>query len=424
MDLHVAGIDRFSIKVPFRELPGRAMTRNAPHWDIFEICKVTLHNGLVGYGETMSFYTCCSTEDRDVKRAWGKNAAEIMWDDSLGTGLQMALFDAVAKSAGVPIHSLLGRQVRKRAHVSWWGYDLPPDDLAAECRRAVAHGYTNFKTKARPWWDLHDQLSAASKVVPESFKIGIDFNGTLLGAEHAERILPDLERKFPILDIIETPIPQEDVAGGKRVQAATKTRIAHHYGSPPVTVQLKENLCDGFVVSSGPKYGGGLSKNMQQAAVCATAGKPLWLQHVGTGLTAAFSLHVAAVLPAAKWAAVNCHQLFRDDLLKPTFTVKNGTAAIPEKPGLGFDLDTDALEAFRIETPKEKPFGPDRLLRVAYPEGQTWYYAHGRQCYEHAMTGTLPVFPRGVRLETVPNDASDRWRKLHRQALKGPVREP
>ena len=184
-------------------------------------------------------------------------------------------------------------------------------------------------------------------------------------SEHAERILPNLERKFPILDIIETPIPQEDVAGGKRVQAATKTRIAHHYGSPPVTVQLEENLCDGFVVSSGPKYGGGLSKNMQQAAVCAMAGKPLWLQHVGTGLTAAFSLHVAAVLPAAKWAAVNCHQLFRDDLLKPTFTVKNGTAAIPEGPGLGFDLDTDALEAFRIETPKEKPFGPDRLLRVA-----------------------------------------------------------
>jgi hypothetical protein len=82
------------------------------------------------------------------------------------------------------------------------------------------------------------------------------------------------------------------------------------------------------------------------------------------------------------------------------------------------------LEAFRIETPKERPFGPDRLLRVAYPDDQTWYYAHGRQCYEHAMTGTLPVFPRGVRLETVPNDASDRWRKLHRQALKGPVREP
>jgi L-alanine-DL-glutamate epimerase-like enolase superfamily enzyme len=347
-----------------------------------------------------------------------------MWDDSLGSGLQMALLGAVATSADVPIHALLGHQVRDRAFISWWDYDMPPEDLASECQRAVAHGYTNFKTKARPWWDLYDQLSAASRVVPKNFKIDVDFNGTLLNGEHAERLLPDLEKKFPILDIIETPIPQEDVAGGKRVQAVTKTHIAHHYGSPPIMVQLTEDLCDGFVVSSGPKYGGGLSKNIQQAAVCTAAGKPLWLQHVGTGLTAAFSLHCAAVLPAATWPAVNCHQLYRSDLLKRTFTVEGGTTAIPEKPGLGFDLDTDAIEAFRIETPKEKPFGPDQLLEVAYPDGQVWYYAHGRQCYEHALTGALPVFQRGVRLETIPNDGSDRWRKLHRQALQGPVRRP
>ena len=214
------------------------------------------------------------------------------------------------------------------------------------------------------------------------------------------------------------------MAGGKRVRAAAKTQIAHHFGSPPVMVQLTEDLCNGFVVGGGPRYGTGPSDFRQQAAVCAKAGKPLWLQQVGSGLTAAFSLHFAAVLPAATWAAVNCHQLYQNDLLKRTFTVENGTTAIPEEPGLGFELDTDAMESFRVETPKEKPFGPDRLFRVVYPDGQVWCYAHGRQCFDHARTGVLPVFQRGVRLETIPDDGSDRWRKLHRRALQGPVRQP
>jgi len=415
MDLNIVGIDRFSIKTPYRPIVARNMMRELPHWDIFEICKVTLHNGVVGYGETMSFYTWGATGEEDLKRAWCKNAAELMWDDSLGSGLQMALFDAVARAAEVPIHALLGRQVRDRAHVSWWDFDMPPADLAAECALAHRTGYTSFKTKARPWWDLYDQLAAVAAEVPESFDMDFDFNATLLNADHAERILPYVEERFPIVAIWESPIPQGDVAGGRRVQQFTRAAIAHHYGSPDIAVQLGEDLCDGFVV------GGGATAVLRQGAVCESFKKPFWLQQVGTGITAAFSLHFAAVCDWARWPAVNCHQLYENDLLKPTFPVQDGTAAIPDGPGLGVELDLDALEQFRIDKPEERPFGPDRLLRVIFPSGPVWHYAHGERLYQHSLTGELPVFQRGVRLEMVPDDGTQAWRDLHARAMKGPV---
>ena len=75
MDLSIIDIDRFSIKVPFREITARNMIRELPWWDHFEICQVTLHGGTVGYGETMSYYTWKATDDDAVKRAWGENAA-------------------------------------------------------------------------------------------------------------------------------------------------------------------------------------------------------------------------------------------------------------------------------------------------------------------------------------------------------------
>jgi galactonate dehydratase len=329
----------------------------------------------------------------------------------------MALFDAVGKAADAPIHALLGAKVRERAAISWWDYDLPPSDLAAECQLAAASGYTSFKTKSRPWFDVYEQMEQVSKVTPDGFHMDLDFNGMLMTADHAERVLPDLAAKFPIVTIYETPIPQRDVAGGKRIQQITDIPIAHHYGSPSITVQLTEDLCDGFVL------GGSARQVMQQGAVCAATEKPFWLQQVGTGLTAAFSLHFAAVLEWAKWPAVNCHQLYENDLLKTKLVVKEGTTEIPDAPGLGVDLDLDAVNAYRIERPKSKPMGPDRLMRVVFSSGETWYYAYGRQYEDHAMRGGMPIYERGVRLEMIPDDGSSRWRELRQRALKGPVKE-
>src|SRR5438067_125193 len=83
---------------------------------------------------------------------------------------------SVGRALGVPAYRLLGKKVRDRAALSWWAIDMPPEDWAAECRDAVKLGYTAFKTKGRPWFDVREQVRQVAAAVPESFKIDIDFN--------------------------------------------------------------------------------------------------------------------------------------------------------------------------------------------------------------------------------------------------------
>jgi galactonate dehydratase len=392
------------------------MAREIPHWQYSEVCEVTLACGKTGFGETLLFYTWGKTEDPDVERALGTNAAELMWDDSLGAGLQMALFDAVAKANDVPVHRLLGRQLVERTPLSWWNIDTHPKDMASECAEAYRQGYRSYKTKGRPWFDVWKQVELAAAEVPESFKIDMDFNDTLRDAKRAIPLLKDLDR-FPQIDIYESPIPQADVPGNRAIREATRANIAMHYGTPTPAVAIKEQVCDGFVI------GGGATRVMQQAAVARMADMPFWLQLVGTGITAAFSLHFGAVLSHAKWPAVNCHQLFTHSLLTESIRVVEGTAAIPDRPGLGYELDRAAIDRFRVEKPQQRPKEP-RLVEIRWPDGRKLHVGSGDAVnfvLDAANRETIPFFERGVSADLIPNDGTRAWRNLYDRAVKKPV---
>ena len=105
-------------------------------------------------------------------------------------------------------------------------------------------------------------------------------------------------QQFDNVTMFESPIPQSDVEGNKRVRSQTRCAIAMHYGSPPIMTALREDVCDGFVI------GGGASRVMREGAVAAEANKPFWLQLVGTAITTTFAAHLGAVLTHARWPMV------------------------------------------------------------------------------------------------------------------------
>ncbi|MGE0606932.1 MAG: mandelate racemase/muconate lactonizing enzyme family protein [Pirellulales bacterium] len=413
MQLTVKKIERIWVDVPYRPVPKRNMVRELPHWTIFELCKVTLECGVTGVGETMQFYTWGNTTDDAVNRAQGRQATEIMWDDTLGAGLQMALFDAVGRAMDVPVWQLLGQKVRDEAPISWWSIDLPPADWLEECRAALAAGYTSYKFKARPWFDLDEQLRTVTREMPAHFDIDLDFNTMLNDSAHAVRVLREME-KYPQVKIYESPIPQGDVPGNKYLRQQTCIPIAMHVGNPPLATALQEDVCDGFVVCCG------VSQALHEAHVIAQWNKVFWLQLVGTGLTATLALHLAAVCSHARWPAVNCHNLYEHTLLKQPIAMRNGHAPIPMGPGLGVEVDWDAVERFRIE-PIFKPYpAADLLMRLSWPSGAEDYYCHGLQYWDDFIGGRKPVFSPGVNLEVVPNDGTAEWRKLREETLKKP----
>lgn len=250
MRLTVERIDRYPVEVPARDVPGRNMARELPHWRYLEVVEVELGDGAVGHCETTLFYTWGETTDEDLDRAVGSNAADLMWDDTLGAGLQIALFDAVGHSLGVPVHALLGEKVREETPVSWWCIDMPAEDLVAEAERAIELGYTNLKVKGRSWFDIRAQLEALDKAVPEWLGIEVDFNGTLLDADRGLPLLEELGA-FPHVSLVEGPLPQDDLEGNARLTEVLDLPVALHYGTPDPTIALREQVCDGFVASGG-----------------------------------------------------------------------------------------------------------------------------------------------------------------------------
>lgn len=407
----VKSVRRTTVRVPYRDVPRRNMDRELPHWRYSEICEVELASGVVGIGETMLYYTWGVPSEDAVKRVYGKNALQIMWDDSLGAGLQMALFDAVAKTSTVPIHCLLGNKINDRTPLSWWNIDTSAADMASECREAMRLGYKSYKTKGRPWFDIWNQVEQACEVVPAWFKIDMDFNDTLLTADRGMPIIKDLE-KYPQVDIYESPIPQGDIEGNRKICDATRVNIAMHYGNPKPAIAVRERVCDGFVI------GGGATRLMRSAHFAADADLPFWLQLVGTGITAAFSLHFGGVLSHATWPAVNCHQLYKSDLLSNRIEVTDGLAKVPDEVGLGYELDRDTVQRLRVPRPKARP-EPERLVETSYPSGKKIYSASDGKVnfmLRPGMQGKYPYYERGADSRAIPNDGSSRWRTMYERA--------
>ena len=404
----VKSVEEIFIDLPFKPVPKRHQYREFNHEGrrFKKLYKVHLANGVTGIGE--------GSLGRDaLKRVVGQNAADHMWDDSVGSGLQIALFDAVAKTNGVPIHRLLGNQVRDRAFMSWWAVDMPGKDWALECKEAVSKGYTSFKGKARSWFDLIDQCDVLTPTLPKHFKIDFDFNSLLLDSGHAGRYLVELER-FSNIAIYESPIPQQDVEGNKLLRTKTHIPIAMHYGNPPIMTALREEVCDGFVV------GGGAKRVIESGTIAAAANKSFWLQLTGSGVTAAWALHLAAVLTHARWTAINLNHMFVSDMVKPAIKLANGTAAIPDTPGLGYELDEDALEKYRIDRFPDRP-RPNKLYAIRWPSGATSYYRNADEFRAEFVSGKLPVFARGVYMEEVVDNGSGDWKQLNAKAQSGGV---
>ena len=415
MSYTVESVERIPVEVPFREVPGRNLKAQA-NWRFFEIVEVTLDSGHRGYGEAMLGYWSAGLEDEAVERVIGANPFERMWDGSLGWALQTALFDAVGRATGVPIHRLLGDQVHERTPLAWWCIDMPPADWVHEAELALERGYTDLKVKGRPWFDIREQIDRLAETVPASFAIDVDFNDTLLDADRAIPVLRELD-EYPQVQLYETPIPQDDVAGNRRIRTETDGEVAQHYGRPAPERAICEGACDGFVVTGTPDRLVGIG------AVAAMADRPLFLQLVGTGITAAHSLHFGGVLETATWPAINCHQIYADDLLADPITVEDGFAAVPDEPGLGHAVDRAAIERYRVDEDALME-SADRLVETTWPDGRTMYCTSlSDDLMDAARDGELPYFEPGVSTRVIKDDGSDWWAETIERARDGPVVE-
>lgn len=419
--MKVTNIERIIVDVPFTPRQHnitRESVSTVYNWSLLELCKVTTDTGHIGWGETVIHYTYSRVSEGSVDRVLGESPAEYMNEDSLGAGLQIALFDVVGKILEVPVYKLLGSQCREDVPISWWSIDSSPENWAAEAADAVENGYTSFKNKPRPWWDILEQVESVGQVVPADFKLDLDPNSSLRDAETAIPILQKLAAHQNVA-IFESPIPQGDVEGNKEIRQKVDCPIAMHFGSPPYTTCVREDVCNGFVI------GGGKSTVMNQGYQSAAADMPFWLQIVGNGITSTWAAHLGSVLTHATWPAITCLNLYSHHLLKQPIVVTDGCHTVSDAPGLGIEVDEDAIEQYRVPAEELDSDGytihdHPRLIKTAvYPDGSCIHMVGDGLSYFNAGNGDAYV--EGARLELTYDDGTKEWSELYEKASEKPV---
>ena len=226
-------------------------------------------------------------------------------------------------------------------------------------------------------------------------------------------MLADLEA-FPKVHFFETPIPQHDVAGNRSLRSKLRRPVAMHFDNPPFLTAVQEDVCDGWVLNQGA------ARTVHQAALADEANMPLWLQLVGTGITTTFTAHLGAVLRAAQWPAITCLNTYRDDLIREPLEIRRGHMRVPEAPGLGIEVDEDALARLRRPDVSQSKL-PRMIHTVRWAEGSSVSYTKHDDMEADFLAGNRPAFERGVSLTTDEDDGSDvfdrRWRRVRQAGM-------
>jgi L-alanine-DL-glutamate epimerase-like enolase superfamily enzyme len=258
------------------------------------------------------------------------------------SAIDMALWDLRGKRAGLPIHRLLGAcRTSVPTYASgglWLGHSV--EELVAEARSFVAAGFRAMKMRlGRPRLEEDvERVAAVRQAIGPDIVLMADANqGLTVG--HAIR----LGRRLEEFDLawFEEPVPAYDLAGSARVAAALDTPIASgetEYARYGFRDMMQARAAD--VLMPDLARVGGVSEFVKVAHMADALDLPI-SSHIFTeqSLTVMAALGNATYLEHMPWFA----PLFREEL-----EMRDGEVVVPERPGIGFTFDWDAIERWRI----------------------------------------------------------------------------
>ena len=287
-----------------------------------------------------------ASEISGIVHGWERHVANMRFAKA---GLEIALFDAYARSLNIPLADLLGGKFRESLDCTWALGVLPLEQAVAEVEERIAsHGHQSFKLKMGSGDPATDVTRIAELVDAlegrVSFRIDINARWDRLTSL---RFLPVLAEAG--VELFEQPTPADDLD--------TLREITQRIGVP---VMADESVCSpadalavvkkqaADVVAIKTTKLGGILASKKTAAIAETAGLAC---HGATSLEGPFgtaaSLHFCASTPAVTYGT----ELFGPMLLKETYVendieYRDGQVFVPEGPGTGLNPDWDQINKF------------------------------------------------------------------------------
>ena len=225
-----------------------------------------------------------------------------------------------------------------------------PGDAASDALELARAGFGCLKLKGgkEPPGELEERVAAVRAAVGPDIAIRVDFNGALDSATAAEvlRGLADYD-----LDYAEQPIPPSAGAGAlARLRRDSGVRIAADESvrdQRSARALLEADAVDALVLK--PARVGGLRHAGSIVELAAAANVPVTVSTLfETGIGIVGGLHLAAAVPGHQAHGLATAELLETDLLRRARPVSGGRMRVPDGPGLGIELDTAAVERYRV----------------------------------------------------------------------------
>ncbi|MGH3099196.1 MAG: mandelate racemase/muconate lactonizing enzyme family protein, partial [Streptosporangiales bacterium] len=262
--------------------------------------------------------------------------------------VETALLDLVGRALDLPVSAVLGGRYRDSIEVHGSvGWDEDPDTMvaAATAHAQRFHALKLYAGRGELDADL-DRLDTVRAAVGESHPFLVDVNGQWTPMD-AMRAAPRLQAAGVVL--VEQPVAPGDEAGMAEV-----TRRLGEYG---IDVAADESvLCAAEVfplvqhraarvVNVGLSKLGGPATARDVATVASSAGATVMLGSVvELNVAAAAGLQLAAALPALAYPSYLMGPLkYTRQIAQPELALVDGRLDVPSGPGLGIDVDVDAV---------------------------------------------------------------------------------
>jgi galactonate dehydratase len=267
------------------------------------------------------------------------------------SAIEIALWDLLGKSVGRPVHALLGGALVHKVPLYANAWDQPlqtPEAIAARCAMMRSQGYRAVKI-----YPLRQPTLAAAEAcvrltreaVGPDFDIMLDF-AIQKDPRRALRAAHLFEPYDPYW--IEEPLAGDDLDALAEFRASTDIRITtgerqsgiRHYRD--VLVKRAADVLNPDIVGAG-----GILEMLEIGAM-ADAHSVAMSLHCWASTTVAFlaMLHTSAVMRNAIFAELYYDYLeLGAELADCDYVIEDGYASLPQKPGLGVEMNEDALRA-------------------------------------------------------------------------------
>ena len=284
------------------------------------------------------------------------------------SGVEHAIWDAIGRAAGLPVARLLGGSRDRLKVYRTCVFPGKPDqsDVAYETQAEYAvrlkdAGYGAMKVRAwrpRPMDDV-DMLAVARQAVGEDFEIMFDRTavrpGWVWDYDTALQVARGMERYNARW--LEEPFDGHDLEGPARLAAEVDIPITGGELGKSIhqfLAFLTHKTYD--VLQPDTRICGGIL-NARKISILAEAFHVPCIQHGTGGLSLAGYIQAGCAMPNCDYQEMIGQPNLPEEQWSPAlrilrtphvFEIENGYVKLPDRPGLGLDVDQDAIEEYRV----------------------------------------------------------------------------